>query len=363
MNPARRRLLLGAGAVLSSGAVNAAAPDPRAAARALGYLPWWMAAGWRNLAWKELSHLVLFDVAIQPDGRVLDRQWPQRAHELLFNASRAALPVELALSLHEIRHFNAVFSDTDARQRLLAAVARLLELPSIAGIHIDVEGFAPARSDAMAGFREWLQILHQRRRALGKTLSAFYPASDKFAPYDAAAAGCIDYWVAQLYDAHWFGSEVTGPIVTRMESNPVAVQRTLERLEQIRVPRRDILLSIPLYGIEWLADSDEPGARVKAKGRLLTLDATPAELMPNDRRVASELASRHGLRRDAEGTPYYAFRDGSQWMQGWYEDLFSLTRKLAPERTEGYAGLAFFALGYDQGRLTAEMLRWWRSRH
>jgi hypothetical protein len=49
-------------------------------------------------------------------------------------------------------------------------------------------------------------------------------------------------------------------------------------------------------------------------------------------------------------------------MQGWYEDLPSLTRKFAPERAQGYAGLAFFALGYDQGEIIAPLLRWWRSR-
>ncbi|OLE19544.1 MAG: hypothetical protein AUG50_03460 [Betaproteobacteria bacterium 13_1_20CM_3_63_8] len=64
---------------------------------------------------------------------------------------------------------------------------------------------------------------------------------------------------------------------------------------------------------------------------------------------------------DREHTPYYAYRNGTHWIQGWYEDLPSLMRKLTPERTQGYAGLAFFPLGYDKGELIEAMLRWWRS--
>ena len=69
-----------------------------------------------------------------------------------------------------------------------------------------------------------------------------------------------------------------------------------------------------------------------AARRLLTFTDTPPQLMPNDRLAASALAREHGLRRDAEDTPYYAYADGAHWRQGWYEDVRSLTRKLAHER-------------------------------
>ena len=78
--------------------------------------------------------------------------------------------------------------------------------------------------------------------------------------------------------------------------------------------------------------------------------------------LAGALAREHGLRRDDEGTPYFAYRDGKQWRQGWFEDLASLARKLAPERAQGYAGLAFFPLGYDQGEIVEGMLSWWAAR-
>lgn len=329
---------------------------------ALGYLPWWMAAGWQALPWNKLDRLVLFDVRIQPDGSLLERDWRSRASALVAQAARSGISVEVALTLFKESEFDEVFANAEARGRLLANASRWFDQPSVAGLHLDMEGFGAARPEAIAGFRGWLGALDSRRRRKGKGLSAFFPANDKFAPYDAASAKRIDYWVAQVYDAHWIDSKVTGPLVTRVENNPVAVPRALARLAELGVARNSVLLSVPLYGWEWPSETDNPGAAARGEARLLTFAETPESLMPNDRRVATQLARRHGLRRDREHTPYFAYRDGTRWIQGWYEDLPSLTRKFAPERTQGYAGLAFFALGYDQGEIIDPLLRWWRSR-
>lgn len=364
MNRFRRRILAAAAAsalLREAGpahAENGAPPAPRA----LGYLPWWMAAGWKDIAWHWLDRLVLFDAPIEADGSIVDRKWREIAGGLLARAPLASVPVELALSLFEEEHFKAVFGARAARKRLLEAAVASLEHAAISGLHIDVEGFSKASEAATAGFREWLAALDEARRAKKKILSAFFPASDAFTPYDKASAALPDYWVAQIYDAHWAGSETTGPIMTRAPGNPVAIPAALERLAALGVSRERVLLSVPLYGREWPSDSDQPGARSRGEGALLTFAPTPQELMPKDRRVATDLARRYGLRRDGESTPYYAYYDGRHWNQGWYEDYSSLTRKLGPERAAGYAGLAFFALGYDQGRLVHAMLHWWRAR-
>jgi len=330
---------------------------PRAAAAqaapaALGYLPWWMAPGWKALPLAGLDRLALFDATIDADGNVAARDWPARA-------PRAGLPLDLTLTLFEPERFDALFSSAARRARLLAAVSALAAQRFLAGVHLDIEGYAEARPAAVAGFRSWLAELDAERRKHGKQLSAFYPASDSFRPYDREAARRIDYWVAQVYDAHWPESKVTGPLVTRNPQNPAAVPRALARLAALGVAPRSVLLSVPLYGWEWPAESEQPGAATRGRARLLTFTDTPAELMPNDRLAASALAREHGLQRDAEDTPHYAYRDGAHWRQGWYEDIRSLTRKLAREREQGYAGLAFFPLGYDKGEIVEPILRWW----
>lgn len=334
---------------------------PSGAPRALGYLPWWMAPGWQTIAWNGLDRLVLFDAPIGSDGRVLSRDWLQRAPGLSAHAARSGIPLDIAMTLFKQSEFDQVFADQAACDRLLEHASRWLEQAFVAGLHVDVEGYSAPHPKAVAGFRGWLAALDERRREAGKGLSAFFPASDSFAVYDAASARRIDYWVAQLYDAHWVESKVTGPLITRDEGNPVAIPRALARLSALGVGRRSVLLSVPLYGWEWPSESDRPGAAARGRARLLTYAPTPESLMPEDRLAATELARLHGLRREREHTPYYAYRDGEHWVQGWFEDVASLTRKLAPERGQGYAGLAFFALGYDKGEIVEAMLRWWRA--
>lgn len=362
---ASRRAVLQAAAAL---ALSACAPRARpgaaagAARRAAGYLAWWMAPGWRAMGLERFARLVLFDAPILPDGRLEQRDWPAMAPGLIEHARAHGTPLELALTLFDEGGFARLFGNPAALERLLGECRQSLETPWLAGLHLDIEGYEAASAPALAAFRAWLAALEASARALGKTLSAFYPASDSFAAYDAAAAARIAWWVAQLYDAHWAGSGETGPLVTRRADNPVAVPRALARLAALGIRRASVLLSVPLYGWQWPSVSDQPGARALGRARLLTFAATPASLMPEDRLAARELAARYGLRRDAEHTPYYAYRDDSRWLQGWYEDLDSLTRKLAPERSRGYGGLAFFPLGYDGDRIVAPLLRWWEAR-
>lgn len=357
----RRRALGALGALplwmLGHAARAQGAGDAFAVPRALGYLPWWMARGLHALSWQAFDRLALFDAAVQPDGSVFARDWPEHLAAI---RERSGLAIDLALTILNEREFERLFANAAARERLLRAALRWCEAPGLAGLQLDFEGYGAAHPDAVAGFREWLEALDAARRRVGKTLSVFYAADDAFAPYDGVAAKRIDYWVAQIYDAHWSGSKVTGPLVTRAPANQVAVPRALGRLAALGVERRRVLLSVPLYGWEWPSESAAPGAAVRGAARLLTFAETPQALMPNDRRVATELAKRHGVRRDGEHTPYYAYRDGSGWIQGWYEDSASLSQKLAPEREQGYAGLAFFAMGYDKGELVDAMLRWWR---
>src|SRR3954468_18586680 len=349
MNAFRRRLLASA-VTAPLWTLTGAVAAPQAAPRALGYVPWWMAAAWREMPLAQLDRLVLFEVTVQRDGGVKDNDWPARAGEIAAYAREHSVPIDVALTVHGAGVFNEIFRNARARLALAEQCKRWMDESFVAGLHLDVEGYAVADKAAIAGFRDWLGALDANRKKAQKGLSAFFPADDQFTPYDPASAARVDHWVAQIYDAHSVDAKKTGPVVTRSPANEVGIRRSLARLERLRIARRAILLSVPLYGWEWRAAAATPGARIIGDGRLLTYAETPARLMPDDRKVATDLARQHGLRRDAEHTPYYSYADDGAWVQGWYEDMESLTGKLAPERGRGY-GLAFFPLGYDRNAI------------
>jgi hypothetical protein len=319
-----------------------------------------MAEGWRDMPLAQLDRLVLFEIAVHADGRIDDNDWEKRAPDIAAFARTKSIPLDIAIALHGEGTFNRVFLDPAARQKLAQECARWLARPYIAGVHLDIEAYAPASKGAIAAFREWLAKLDGVRKAARKGLSAFFPADDHFTPYDAPGASRVDFWVAQVYDAHSVDGARTGPLVTRARDNPVAIPRALSRMAALQIDRSTVLLSVPLYGFEWPAKGPDPGARTAGPGRLLTYAQTPVKLMPDDRKVATERARSYGVKRDTEKTPYYTYADGGTWMQGWYEDMASLTHKFSSERGRGY-GLAFFPLGYDGNAIVEPLLRWWRS--
>src|SRR5205823_13145286 len=77
MNPSRRRALQLAAALALSPALARAQGSPAPAA--LGYLPWWMAAGWQSIGVAAFDRLVLFDAPISPDGALERRAWAKIA--------------------------------------------------------------------------------------------------------------------------------------------------------------------------------------------------------------------------------------------------------------------------------------------
>ena len=72
----------------------------------------------------------------------------------------------------------------------------------------------------------------------------------------------------------------------------------------------------------------------------------PADVLPELPRALDDVA-RHGLRRDLlSSVPYYAYHDGSGWVQGWFEDETSLQAKRDFVRRRGLGGVAYFPLAY-----------------
>jgi spore germination protein YaaH len=122
------------------------------------------------------------------------------------------------------------------------------------------------------------------------------------------------------------------------------------------VPPARIVFSTPLYGYEWPTVSGEPRAATRGPGAIVTFAPLPSALLPDLRVSALARAVEHGLRREPETrTPWYAFKDGSGWRQGWFDDAASLAPRLDFVRAGGYRGVALFVLGYDGGLVLETM--------
>src|SRR3954470_7801222 len=120
MNRLRRRVLAAITTAPLWSRAAAQGKPPARAPRALGYLPWWMSAGWQAMPLAQLDRIVLFDSPIGRDGRLGGHSWIERAVPFLNHAKRSRLPVEVALTLPDHEGFTNTFGDAARRSRLLA---------------------------------------------------------------------------------------------------------------------------------------------------------------------------------------------------------------------------------------------------
>src|SRR6185503_19151725 len=134
----------------------------------------------------QLDRLALFELEVGADGGVNPNEWDVRARDIFDFARDRKIPVDVAFALHGEARFDQLFGERRARERFADECSR------------------------------WL----------GKS--------------DAASGSLVDFWVAQVYDAHSVDAKRTGPLVTRARSNPVAIPRALARLAGLHVRRNAI---------------------------------------------------------------------------------------------------------------------------
>ena len=350
--------------LLASGC--AAGPGPRVAMPTnvdrpfvAGYHVYWAEDAWTDYPMDALDELFFFELEVGADGWILDPHgWPAEWRGMVETAAEAGVQVVPTVSMHDPEAFTALFRDASRVDVLVETLMDLLAgTPTLSGLHLDVEVFQRVSLEARDGYTAFVAQLADRMRALHPrlSLSVFVLAFDDDDVYNERALGQIaDFIVVQGYDYHSMGSATAGPVAAVRGWDRLSWEGVLRRFDAFGVPRRKILMSVPLYGYEWPVASEEPGAETLAPGVPVPYTA-PAAVLPEAPR-ALERVEEHGLRRDpVSGSPYYVFRTDGMWVQGWFEDDESLRLKYAFVRENGLGGIALFPLAYGTEELWEEM--------
>jgi spore germination protein YaaH len=353
-------------ALSATGCASAGGPAPVLVPTAIdrpfvaGYHVYWAGDAWLDYPLDMLDELHVFEIEVGADGGVEDSHgWPTEWRGLVAEAVDAGVQVVPTVSLHDAAAFEALFADAARIERLVGTVLDLLAMePRLSGIHLDFEVFQPVDVAARDGFTAFVAELaaELRGRFPGKSLSVFALAFDDDDVYNERALGqLVDYLVVQGYDYHELSSPNAGPVGALRGWGRLNWEHVVDRFTSFGIPRRKLVMGLPLYGYEWPVASDEPGAERVAPGEPGAERVAPGVIVPYaaDPDVVPELprareqAERHGVLRDpVSGSPYYVFRRPSGWVQGWFEDAESLAAKIEFVRARGLGGVALFPLAY-----------------
>ena len=208
------------------------------------------------------------------------------------------------------------------------------------GVNVDVERLDEVDRPAYAAF---LAELRAALRAANQdaSLSVATEAGRRGTGNAAAAAAAgVDRIFLMGYDYHWSGSQpgASSPI-DRLDGEPT-LRSSIDRYVEAGVPRRKILLGLPLYGMRWRSIGPDRSWPTVGDG-VAWVPARNLELLL-DPAFAPE--------RDAlEAVEYFIGPDDDTFLLTYYDSPETLRLKLALARDAGLAGGGFWAMGYERG--------------
>ncbi|MEH7272679.1 glycoside hydrolase family 18 protein [Neobacillus vireti] len=227
-----------------------------------------------------------------------------------------------------------VLNNPAARTNLVNNISYLVTNRGYGGVNIDFERVLAGDRDLFTGF---LRELRDRLRPLGRTLTIALPAKTSeevpwLKGYDYGGIGSVvDFMFIMAYDWHHAGSE-PGPVAPITE-----VRRTVEFAIQY-VPRRKIIIGMPLYGYDWIIPY--------SPGRV-------APAISNQSAVETAMKYQSPIQYSTEfESPFFHYKD----QQGlthevWFEDVRSMGAKMLLIHEYGLDGLGAWqlTLGFTQG--------------
>lgn len=327
-----------------------------------GYVGSWVPESLSVQSLNGLSRIKFMELKINKDGTLKNEaEWPRQWRSLRAHAKEMGIPIDVVVTLFSPVDFDRLFLSPSTIKKLEKNILKELEDASISGIHLDVEIFEPVSPQATENYRSFVVSLTKQIQTITpqKLISVFFGFEADKHLYDSASLKNIDHVVIQGYDAHWRDGTQAGPVAPLMGDDRLTWQKMYQTVRQLGVHPQRILMGFPTYGYEWRVKPCHIRGRTLGAGQTTVFGRFTPPLAPSFEISIQDRVQAYGLRYESSsGSAYYQGplqADGSCQV-GWFEDWWTLHKKLDWLAQEHIAGLAIFALGYDQSELLRSAL-------
>lgn len=320
-----------------------------------GFLPFWQLKN--GYIPKELTHVAYFSLPVEGDGewRKKDGTAPNpgwrtfqsdRFHDLRIQTLANNQKLILTLSMLEDATITQFLDSQTAQATLIRNTRELLSTYSVDGINLDVEYASPAsalqRRQFNAFVKEFSKELSRFDPKPELSIDVYATASKPTQLWDIVTlAPLVDHIVIMGYDFHQRSSPVAGPVAPLYGKSAgrwdADIMTSLKDLT-LSAPPEKLILGIPLYGYEWKTSDPQLGSPTFPRtGRTATLKQVRELLVKPD----------VSLHWDWDAvSPYLTYSHEGETKVVSFEDESSLQYKLHIARQAGFAGVAFWALGF-----------------
>ena len=336
-----------------------------------GFLPYWNIKDIKLE--KELTHLSYFGLNIAANGDIMTRDQDgnldpgyrllneEKFLELTTQMKAQNGKVELVFKQFNNEDINAFLSSEKSWQKFFTSLDSILLAYPISGINIDIEysgensqNLRPKFSQFITQLNSYLDSKYQNI-ALSVDVYASAASNDK-SMWDIHSIGQeVDYIIVMAYDFHQRSSDQAGPVAPLFSENSQWNKDINQHLKIFfdQVPREKILLGIPFYGYGWRTDSSQPKANTyKNTGFTVSYKKAKELLAMRDGKTNTETAWRGATQikkafDDNALSPYITYQQDGELYTIYYEDPQSIAYKLEYARQLDLAGIAIWALGYE----------------
>lgn len=314
----------------------------------------WMGEAWKYYRLEDIDRILYYDYLIDPKtGKNLNPMpsWESTGLHGKLIETKASTQVDLVLGLYGARSLKKFLSNFSAQDTLINEVIRLLssETHPGHGLHLDF-GTRIFDLTSVRAFEAFALKLNVRLKNVLPDfhLSMTLPNRAPQGSYNFNSLNLyMDRFILMGYDYHELGHGF-GPTSFFEGANQWGdhdIYRDIAYYHTSGLPYEKMLLSLPLFGVEWKSMERKFGAG-------------PLEDSLNLRPLGYFL-ERQGvnIKYDLGSQTYYdivAWKDtvedgkSGQWLHQWWDTAYSLERKSSQARKAGLGGICLWALGYDQ---------------
>ena len=307
-----------------------------------GWHPYWMGTAYTSYDFNLLSTFAYFSYEVDPSTGDYTSIHSWKTTNSVNLAHAAGCAVELSVTNFGSANNTTLLSSTTSRQRLIDSLIVLVQYRNAEGVNIDFEGVPGSQRVNFTAFMQDLST--QLKGAIpGATVSMALYAVDWNNVFDIPNLDpYVDQFIIMGYDYHGSWSTDAGPTAPLYSGGiwyPYDLTRSvLYYLGEGATPEK-LLIGLPYYGPEYnTAGSSIPSANTGYIGARLY------------NYMRANYDGVHPRTFDAHSqTPDWIWQVGTQWKQGWVDDVQSLGEKFDLVFHKNIGGIGIWALGYDNG--------------
>ncbi len=323
----------------------------RRGAEVYGWHPTWMGERWRGYPMQLITTISFFAYMVDPaTGGYLNPEdmdmW--RTTEMVDSAHQHKTSVLLSVACSGREQTSLFLSREQSWSTLADSVARLVQLKQADGVEIN---FQDLSADDRLAFLQFVGQLNTRVRAVvanRSVITIVLPSEDPERVFDLPELHRMaDFLVVQgfEYDQEDEAKGAVAPMMTEQGDGP-SLDRTLRRYAESGLDPEQAVLALPLYGSQWRGTLDPKGYYNQQFDRKVTYEEVRKLYVATD----TTYTLTPNLDPWSMTNNYLLEFPDSTSIECWFDDDYTLSRKIDLALARKLKGVGLWALGYEQGQ-------------